>query len=395
VKALIERFKTLTTARKIVFLAIAVILIALLLRITACRLGGGRGRMPSGGYAVSVEVAAVERGPIRHTVRYVGSAEPYESVTVFPKVSGILTGFPVQIGDRVEMGDLIATIDDAEYSQRLDQARANLGLAEARLERSRINLKLAERELERVETMAEEGLTSDQQLDLATTSRDGARADVQLAVADVERARAAFDEARTNFEHTRIVARMSGSVDKRQVDAGTLVSPATPLCTIVRTDPAKVVVNVPESEIGLLRVGSDALVTAGAGMINLEGRVERVAPTVDMATRTMTAEIVIPNSDSALRPGMYTDVELLIDEKQDVVLAPQQALVRREGRTELMVIVDGVAQATPVQIGIVSDGKAEVLEGVAPGALVVVRGQYLLNDGDQVRYEAPITEAAG
>jgi RND family efflux transporter MFP subunit len=213
---------------------------------------------------------------------------------------------------------------------------------------------------------------------------------VQLSVADVDRARAAFDEARTNFEHTRIVARMSGSVDKRQVDAGTLVSPATPLCTIVRTDPAMVVVNVPEAEIGLLRVGSDALVTASAGMVSLQGRVERVAPTVDMATRTMTAEIVIPNADGALRPGMYTDVELLIEEKPDVVLAPEQALVRREGRTEVMVVKEGVAYATPVEVGIVSEGQAEVLEGVAVGDLVVVRGQYLLNDGDQVRYETPI-----
>jgi RND family efflux transporter MFP subunit len=290
----------------------------------------------------------------------------------------------------VSEGDLIATIDESEYSQRLDQARANLGLAEARLARSRINLKLADRELERMESMSEEGLTSDQQLDLATTTRDGARADVQLAVADVDRARAAYDEARINFEHTRIVARMSGSVDKRQVDAGTLVAPTTPLCTIVRTDPAKVVVNVPEAEIGLLRVGGEAVVTAGAGTLELQGRVERIAPTVDAATRTMTAEIVVPNSDDALRPGMYADVTLLIEEKPDVVLAPELALVRREGRTEVIRVSDGVAHATPVEVGIISDGRAEVLDGLAAGDLVVVRGQYLLNEGDQVRYEAPV-----
>ncbi len=370
------------------FVVLALILVA---AVRSC-VGAGSARLRggfAGSFAVSVEVAAVERGPIRHTVRYVGSAEPYESITMLPKVTGILTSFSVQIGDSVNEGDLIATIDEAEYAQRLDQARANLGLAEARLERSRINLQLAERELERVASMAEQGLTSDQQLDQVTTQRDGARADVQLAQADVTRARAAYDEAAINLDNTRILARLTGSVDKRHVDPGALVSPTTPLCTIVRTDPAKVVVNVPEAEIGYLRVGSEALVTAAAGTIELNGRVGRVAPTVDMATRTMTAEIVIPNGDGALRPGMYTDVELLIEEKPDVVLAPEQALVRREGRTEVFRVDDGVAHSVAVEVGIIADGKAEVREGLAGGDVVVVRGQYLLNEGDHVQYEEP------
>jgi RND family efflux transporter MFP subunit len=392
--ALIDRWRGLTTARKVV-VVVVVILVLLLARNMACRGAGGQGGMKRGGFAVSVEVAAVERGPIRHIVRFVGSAEPFESVTVLPKISGILSSFPVQIGDWVDEGDVIATIDDAEFGQRLDQARANLGLAEARLERSRINLKLAGRELERVESMAESDLISDQQLDLTTTERDGARADVQLAEADVTRARAAWDEARTNYEYTSIRARMSGSIDKRQVDAGTLISPNTPLCTIVRTDPAKVVLNVPESDIGILRVGGNAEVSASGGTIEVQGRVERIAPTVDAATRTMAAEIVIDNPDGTLRPGMYTEVSLLIEEKASVLLVPEFALVRREDRLEVIRVSDGTAEVVQVTVGIISDGVAEVVDGVEEDALVVVRGQYLVNDGDPVRYETPGEEAEG
>jgi RND family efflux transporter MFP subunit len=381
--------------KQIVWIALAAAaLIVVIVTIRACSGSGSGARRLGTGFEVTVEVARVERGPIRHTVQYVGSAEPYESVRVVPKITGILTSLPVQIGDWVNEGDLIATIDEAEYAQRLDQARANLGLAEARLVRSRINLQLAERELARVESMADEGLTSDQQLDQVTTQRDGARADVQLAEADVTRARAAYDEARINFENTRITARLAGSIDKRQVDPGTLVSPTTVLCTIVRTNPAKVVLNVPEAEIGLLRVGAQAVVTAAAGTVEILGVVERVAPTVDPATRTMTAEIVVPNSAGALRPGMYADVTLLIEEKPDVVLVPEQALVRREDQTEVFRVVDGTARSTPVSVGIATEGAAEVVDGLTAGDLVVVRGQYLLNDGDPVRYEAPV-EGAG
>jgi len=373
--------------RKRLIIGLAVVAVVLVVVIIRSCVGGSGEDSGRSGYAVSVEVASIERGPIRHTAKYVGSLEPYESVTVLPKVTGILTSFPVQIGDWVSEGDVIATIDEAEFAQRLGQARANLGLAEARQSRSRINLKLADRELERVQSMADQGVASDQQLDLTTTERDGARADVQLADADVTRARAAFDEARINFENTRIKARLSGSVDKRQVDAGALVSPATPLCTIVRTEPAKVILNVPEADIGLIQIGGEAVVTAAAGTIEANGRVERVSPTVDAASRTMTAEIVVANTSGALRPGMYAEVELLIAEKPDVLLAPERALVRQEDRFEVIRVSDGVAHSAPVTLGIVTEGAVEVIDGVEDGDLVIVRGQYLVNDGDPVRYE--------
>jgi len=350
--------------------------------------------MPRSGFEVSVEVAKVERGPIRQTIRYVGSVEAYESVTILPKVTGILETLKVQIGDRVSKGDLLATIDDAEFVQRLERAKANLKLAEARLERSRISLRSAEREFARAETMSRQGLAPDQQLDLATSDRDAAHADVDLAEADVAGARASLDEAQINLEHTRIIARLSGYIDKRRVDPGALVSATTPLCTIVRTDPAKAVIDVPETDIALIEVGRPAVVMVADGSIKLQGRVERIAPTVDVATRTTMVEIVVPNEAGELRPGMYADVTLVAEEKSDVVLAPEMALVRRNGRTEVLRVVDGVAHSTEVTLGILSEGAAEVLDGLAEGDLVIVRGQYLVGDGDRVRHETPGEQAA-
>jgi multidrug efflux pump subunit AcrA (membrane-fusion protein) len=107
----------------------------------------------------------------------------------------------------------------------------------------------------------------------------------------------------------------------------------------------------------------------------------------------MAAEIVIDNADGALRPGMYTQVSLLIDEKLDVVLVPERALVRREGRMETIRVSDGTAHVVQVTVGIIADDVAEVIEGLDVGDLVVVRGQYLVNDGDPVRYETPGDEA--
>jgi len=346
--------------------------------------------------AVTVEVAEVERGPVRESVRYVGSVEAYESVTIIPKVTGILESIEVDIGDKVSKGDIIATVDDADFAQRLEQVKANLKLAQAQQERSRINLDSAKREFERTEALVQGGLVPEQQLDLAAAQRDGAQADVDLAEATVNRAQAALDEAKISFDNTRIAARLSGYIDKRRVDPGALVSPTTPLCNIVRTDPAKVVINVPENDVPLLEVGRPAVVKVGRGDIEYQGEIERIAPTVDVATRTTVTEIAVPNADGALRPGMYADVFLVVRETSDALIVPEEALVRRDGDTNVLRVVDDVAHACSVTLGVVGEGQAEVLDGLQDGDVIIVKGHYLVRDGDRVRYasdEAETTEA--
>jgi RND family efflux transporter MFP subunit len=250
--------------------------------------------------AVSVEVAAVGRGAVRETVRYVGSVEAYDSVTVLPKVTGILESMEVDIGDAVSKGDLLASIDDAEFVQRVEQAKANLKLAEARLERSRINLVSAEREHARTEALVSDGLTPEQQSDLSAAQRDGAGADVDLAEAEIARSSAVLSEAQINLKNTRIVARMNGHVDKRRVDPGALVSPTTPLCTIVSTNPAKVVINVPENDISLLQVDGLAAVKVGAGEIEHQGQA-RCVPACMRTSSSSPAKRPMPCSSRKRR----------------------------------------------------------------------------------------------
>jgi len=362
---------------------------------------GASGRPPDAsptaslmGLPVSVQVARAERGFVRESVRYVGSVEGHESVTILPKVTGILRSITVDIGDRVSKGNLIATIDDAEFAQRLEQAKANLKLAEAQLERSRINLGSFEREYTRSESLVRLALVPEQELDLAMTRRDAARADVDLAQAEVTRARAALDEASLNLENTRIIARLSGYVDKRRVDPGALVSPTTALCTIVATDPAKVVFNVPENDVPLVRVGQPALVQVGGSDVEHRGTIGRIAPTIDPATRTAVAQITVPNAAGALRPGMYADVMLVVREKSSALTVPEEALLRRNGQTDVMRVVDDVARSTPVTLGIVGGGRAEVIAGLDDGDAVIVKGQYLIEDGDRVTSRSAQEQAA-
>jgi len=347
-----------------------------------------------------VDVARASAGPIQKTVRYVATVEAAESVTILPKVTGILDSIHVDLGDHVEKGQLIAKVVDEEFIQRLKQAQANLELAEAQLARSRINLGVAEREKKRTESASSQGLTTEKELDTAVAGLDTAKADVTLAEAEVSRAKAALEEAQINVQNTQIVSPMTGTIDKRRVDAGSLVSPSTPICTVVRSSPAKIIVNVPESEIYLAQTGTTTLVDA-AGVTNvIRGQVDRVSPTVDMSTHTTEVEISVPNEDGALRPGMSADVTFVARQKQAALLIPESALLRSNNSLDVLRIDGDIVKRIPVRAGISSEGKVEVLDGLEEGDLVVVKGQFLVEDGDPVRYEngpvkAPSTTREG
>lgn len=345
---------------------------------------------PAGGpprIAPMVQVQVVERGDLEKVVRYSATVEPVESIVILPKLSGHLAKFSVDLGDEVSKGEVIAEIDDAEFQQRELQAAANLEFAKARLDRAKIDLQSAERELKRTKDARTGGITTEQDLDAAESDVATARADIEVARAEVTRAEAAHNETAINLENTIIRAPIDGYVDKRRVDAGALVSPNTPLCTIVRLDPAKIVVNIPEPSIQLARVGTETNIEIGnVFTIRLKGKVTRVAPTVDLATRTVEVEISIPNSDKRLRPGMSADVSFIAGRATDAIIVPEQALIRGDEAITVNVVEGGVAKRREVEIGVSANGMAEVRKGLDEGEIIVVQGNFMVEDGRPVRY---------
>ncbi len=334
-----------------------------------------------------VEVAVVDRRTMQETVEYAGSVEALESVTIVPKVTGIIERIEVDLGDRVEKGDPLVTIDDREFVQRLKQAKANLQLAEAQLERGRILWDLAKSDHARTTDLVEEGLAADQALETVAATEKTARADVDLAQAEVARMRATVDEAQLDIESTRIVSPLDGSVETRRVDPGALASPSTPLLILVRTSPVKVVVHVPESDVLLAEKGRVATVSVAEGAVEYVGEVGRVAPTLDVSTRTTVVEVTVPNLDGRFRPGMSADVTIVAREAADALVIPEEALIPGDEGLQTFVVKDGVAHKVPIKVGIQHGGMAQVVEGLEQNDLVIVQGQFLVRDGAEVAYE--------
>jgi membrane fusion protein (multidrug efflux system) len=170
------------------------------------------------------------------------------------------------------------------------------------------------------------------------------------------------------------------------VDAGALVSPSTPLLNLVHTETLKIIANVLEKDIPLLKVGVKARIRVESypGKI-FEGRVERINSSLDLSTRTLQAEIYIPNLDRSLKPGMFSNVEVVLLEKPRALVIPREAVIEAGSKMSVWVVEGKQAFERLITLGFEQDRMVEVLKGLNEGDQIVIKGQHLIKDGSAIQ----------
>lgn len=339
-----------------------------------------------GGVAVAVEVAPVTRGALRDLGSYTGTMTAKTNVTVSPKIAGRLNRLLVDIGDPVRSGQLLAVIDDDEYRQQSLQAEADLRVAKANLEEARSSLTMQERNLERARALHQSGIQSDAQLDQVTSAYESQKARFHVAEAQVANREAALESARVRLSYTRITAtwdrgRPLRYVGERFVDEGALLAANTPILSVIELQPITAVIHVTDREYFRLKTGQTASVSGSAfpGK-TFSGRIVRIAPLLQEASRQARVEIEVDNTEHLLKPGMFITVEIEFARRSGVTVVPYNALAKRGGQEGVfMVSEDGqMARFLPVRTGISEAGRVEVLEPRDISGRVVVLGHYLL-----------------
>jgi RND family efflux transporter MFP subunit len=337
-----------------------------------------------------VEVVEAAIGPIQKEAHFVASVEAASSVVIVPKLTGLLSEIKVDLGDFVEEGALLAVIEDDEFHHQAAQAEAELALSQAQLSQRKISLETAKREMDRAERAKNQGVSTEQQWENARATWELAQAEVTLVEAEKARAEAVLAEARTNLANTNILAPQSGYVDKRRVEPGTLVSSNTPLLTLVKVDPVEVVLSLPQRDLDLAGVGRTATVQVAGSATTHTGTIVQVAPTIDVASRTSAVIVRVENPERALMPGMSVNVVLIAEAKEDVVRIPEGALMQEGDQARVMRVVDDKVELADINVGVVARGIAEVVSGIAPGDLVITKGHYMVEAGDEVRHGDPV-----
>ena len=368
------------------------------LRLSGSMTGASRSE---GAQPAAVEVAPVERGTIELRRTFTGTLEARGRFVVAANVGGRVDRLLVDLADPVRQGQVIAELDDAEQTESVAEASAELAVMRANLADATSALKIAERELQRVESLSERGLVPDSEVDTVKSRHLARRTGLKVAEAELNQAEAAYRRARVRSGYTKVIANWSGDgearvVAERHVAEGDTVAPNDPLITVVDLDPLIAVVYVTERDYGQLHVDQTATLTTEAYPTKrFPGVIRRIAPVFRQSSRQARMELEIANPDGLLKPGMFVRAELLLDRAEGATVVPLAAIANRDGKTGLFVVDASGSHVAwhPVDVGIQQEERVQVLGNGIEGRVVTL-GQQLIDDGAAITIPAPLVERA-
>lgn len=348
--------------------------------------GGGRGR--GGGAVVAVETVPVSRRTIVDVARFTGSLLPKSYFVVAPKIGGRLEKLLLNIGDAVHTGQLLAVLDDGEYSQQVQEAEAQLLVAKANMEEAKSALEVERREYERVQALRAKSIASESELDSSRARHQAQEARYKVAGAQVAQKAASLKAAEVRLSYARIVASWDDAdaerfVGERFVDEGAMLRSNDPIISIIDISSLTAVIHVIERDYSQIRIGQPTYITTDAfAGETFAGKVLRVAPLLKETSRQARVEVEIPNPDRLLKPGMFVEAQIEFQRRDNATVVPLSALSRRNGSQGVFIadVEEMKARFVPVTLGITTDDSAEIAEPALRG-LVVTLGQHLLSDG--------------
>jgi RND family efflux transporter MFP subunit len=237
-----------------------------------------------------------------------------------------------------------------------------------------------------VEQLHEGGLISPQDYESQKTAAEVVRAQVTLAEAQLQQSEAELRELKIRLDQTSILAPIDGQVATRNADVGALLGPNSPILRLVNLSTMVTAANVPEREVARLRVGSRAVVRVDAfGDREFVGRVARIAPVLDVATRSALIQIEIGNPGGLLKAEMFARVELDLASTREALLIPREALVYRGQQPGVYLVNGDRPEFQPLEIGLNQGAMVEVLSNLEPGTVIVGKGSTMIGDGDTIR----------
>jgi len=335
---------------------------------------------------MTVELAKVARGKISAYLTVVGNLVGEATVEIVPRTAGRVTSVNVKLGDRVRRNQIVAKIEDREIVEQVRQAEASHRVGEATIRQREADLELAKTSVERSRNLYGRQLLPKQTLDDAEARYSAAQAQVDLAQAQLAQLASRLQELQINLGNTNVVSPVDGFVAKRNVDPGAWVSNQAGVASVVDISSLRLVANVTEKDLRMVSPGDPAVVEVDAFPgEKFNGKIARVSPILDPATRTAPMEIEIRNSAFRLKPGMYAKVTLEVESKDNALLVPKVSLVDSEGqRGVYQANEENRAQFKAVKVGLEDAERVEILDGLAEGETIISTGAGALRRNDQL-----------
>jgi RND family efflux transporter MFP subunit len=369
--------------------------------------------------ATTVAVAKVTVEEMSRGVVLTAEFKPFQEIDVMAKVAGYVKKINVDVGDRVQDGQLLAVIEVPEMADDQTRAQSLLNRSQAELDRAKDELQRAESSHQiahlsytRLSEVAKQktGLIAQQELDdahgkdlVAEAQVSAAKSSISAAEQQVQVSLAEVQKVKTLIDYTRVTAPFAGLVTRRYADTGAMIqagisssTQAMPLVKLSQNSLLRLILPVPESAVPTVHVGQQVEVRVPTLGRSFPGRVARFAEKVASSTRTMDTEVDVPNPDLVLIPGMYAQANLTLDRRAGVLAVPIPAVDLASDETSGQVVVvtpENHIEIRKVQLGLQNETKVEVRSGLREGDLVVTSNRSSLKSGQEVRAKLTDTTA--
>jgi membrane fusion protein, multidrug efflux system len=324
------------------------------------------------------DVATVELRSLTRMIQFSGSLSPVVQTTVKSRVSGDLMRVLVREGETVSQGQLLAQIDTADLQARLDAQVAALEEAKAKLS-------IAEKNRENNLQLLRQKFISQNAYDTTHSTYEASAAMMRSAEAQLRIARKAMEDA-------AVRAPFAGIVAKKMANAGEKVGIDSPLFALVDLSRMEIEAPAPASEIPSVKVGQPASFRVdGYGERAFDGRVERINPTTEQGSRSITLYISVSNRDGALKGGMFAKGQIVLDKSTPAVVVPATAVRDESGQSYVYTLEGGKIGKRAVKVGVTEaqDGMVEIKSGLESGLTVVSARVTGLKHGDPAVMKAP------
>ena len=327
----------------------------------------------SQGKTVSVSTGFAERRSILPVVKLSGNLDPVWQADIAAKVAGRIEKIYAKVGDAVEAGQILAELDTGELA-------ASAGSAEGNVFDARANLDSAVTAYARYEKLYAAGAVSQAELDNARFSRD-------MAAGKLASAQGTYANLVSKLNGASVTSPQAGTVVKRYYQEGYYANVGTPLYNVADISALVVKIDIPESQIASVFLGAEAkIVVPSMKNKEVKGTITKLAEVADLPARTFAAEITVDNQDKALRGGLFADVFMQADAKENALCIPQQAIVMREDqRTVYVADKDGKISRKVLDTGYIGDGYVEVLSGIDEKDEIVLTGQNKVREGSVIK----------
>ncbi|WP_099190116.1 efflux RND transporter periplasmic adaptor subunit [Tepidibacter mesophilus] len=333
--------------------------------------------------SVSIETETSKKQDINVKTTLSAKVKPVEESNVVPKMPGKVTGVNVEIGKKVNKGEVLFTLDKTDLVNGVKSAQAAYDMAVASLNMKQEQMQNAKINYERMKALYEEGAIS--QKDFEQYELQASSTNLNAAQAQVDQARVGIENAQSNLNNATVTAPISGIITAVNINEGEMASSGQAAVSIANMNKVVVDTDVSEYLINKIKLGELVDISIkSANKENFKGKITALSPATASNSMTYPIKIEVDNKDSIIKPGMFANVNLVTDKKGNVITIPSESVVIKDGESIVYTVKDGIAHINKVEIGIDNGEIVEIKKGIKQGQVVVKKGQNYLEEGSKV-----------